>query len=105
MRASFLSQERSDLSETVKRLAQGMSKPRLAHWEMLKRMARYLVYKPDMAVVFHQQKMPDHIRICVDSDYAGCKVAEEHNGNGSVPWWSHDQGHQQSSDCHRLERC
>ena len=104
MRASFLSQERSDLSETVKRLAQGMSKPRLAHWEMLKRMARYLVYKPDMAVVFHQQKMPDHIRICVDSDYAGCKVAEEHNGNGSVPWWSHDQGHQQSSDCHRFER-
>ena len=42
MRASFLSQERSDLSETVKRLAQGMSKVRLAHWEMLKRMARYL---------------------------------------------------------------
>ena len=77
MRASFLAQERCDLAETVKRLAQGMSRPRLAHWEMLKRMARYLVFRPNVALVYRQQRMPDHVRVCVDSDYAGCKVGRK----------------------------
>lgn len=74
MRASFLSQDRPDLGEGVKRLAQGMSKPRVAHQELLKRFARYLAGRPSMAVVFRQQTLPDHIRISVDSDFAGCKV-------------------------------
>ena len=74
MRASFLSQERADIAEAVKRLAQGMAKPRLAHWEMLKRLARYLIQFPNISLVYHQQKMPDYIRISVDSDFAGDKV-------------------------------
>lgn len=77
MRASFLSQERADLSETVKRLAQGMATPRLGHWEMLKRLGRYLVHKPDVSLIYEQQPMPDHIRVSVDSDFARCKVGRK----------------------------
>ena len=55
MRASFLSQERADLGETVKRLAQGMASPRMAHWEMLKRLARYLLQMPDVSLVYEQR--------------------------------------------------
>ena len=73
MRASFLSQERADIAEAVKRLAQGMAKPRLAHWEMLKRLARYLIQFANI-MVYHQQKIPDYIRISVDSDFAGDEV-------------------------------
>ena len=67
MRASFLAQKRSDIAE-------GMAKPRTAHWEFLKRLARYLVATPDVCWVFHQQRMPDFSRVCVDSDFAGDKV-------------------------------
>ena len=77
MRASFLAQERADIAETVKRLAQGMAHPRIAHWEMLKRLARYLAHTPDVSLFYDQQPMPDHIRISVDSDFAGCKVGRK----------------------------
>ena len=74
MRASFLSQERADIAETVKRLAQGMSSPRLGHWELLKRLARFLIYNPDKSLVFRQQSMPDALQIYVDSDFAGSRT-------------------------------
>ena len=77
MRASFLSQERSDISEAVKRMAQGMAKPRQGHWELLKRLARYLVHKPDISLIYKQQRMPDYIRIAVDSDFAGDKLSRK----------------------------
>ena len=74
MRASFLSQERADISETVKRLAQGMSLPRVGHWELLKRLARYLIHKPDVSLVYWQQAMPDAVEVYVDSDFAGSRT-------------------------------
>ena len=74
MRASFLAQERADIAEAVKRMAQGMAKPKLAHWELLKRLARYLIKYPNICLVYHQQRMPDFLRIAVDSDFAGDKV-------------------------------
>ena len=74
MRASFLAQERADIAEAVKRMAQGMAKPKLAHWELLKRLARYLIKYPNVCLVYHQQRMPDFLRIAVDSDFAGSKV-------------------------------
>ena len=76
MRASFLSisQQQADVAETVKRLAQGTSKPRTAHWEMLKRLARYLIKTPNISLVYHQQRTPDFVRISVDSDFAGANL-------------------------------
>ena len=77
MRASFLSQDRPDIAECVKRMAQGMSAPRVAHQELLKRLARYLLKFSSMAVIYRQQKLPTQIRISVDSDFAGCKVTRK----------------------------
>ena len=77
MRASFLSQGRPDTGESVKRLAQGMSKPRIAHQELLKRLARYLCGRPSMAVVYKQQTLPGTVRTSVDSDFAGCKITRK----------------------------
>lgn len=54
-----------------------MSKPRVAHLELLKRLARYLIGFPTMAVVFKQQRLPSSIRVSVDSDYAGCKITRK----------------------------
>ena len=77
MRASFLAQERCDLSETVKRLAQGMAKPRVAHMELLKRLARYLIAQPDLSLIYWQQRAPAHVTVCVDSDFAGDKICRK----------------------------
>ena len=48
MRASFLAQERADIAEAVKRMAQGMAKPKLAHCVLLKRLARYVIKDPNV---------------------------------------------------------
>ncbi|CAE8638172.1 unnamed protein product, partial [Polarella glacialis] len=73
MRGSFLSQDRADLGEAVKSLAQGMAQPRECHWRDLKRPGRYLVGKPSVGLEYHQQTMPKYIRVSVDSDHAADK--------------------------------
>jgi len=70
MRASFLGQDRPDIAETVKTLAQGMASPRESHWEDLKRLGRYLLQEPTMALRYDQQTMSKTVRISVDSDHA-----------------------------------
>ena len=70
MRASFLSQDRADLPEAVKCLAQQMSTPSKSSVEELKHLARYLKGRPSMALVLKQQRMPRVIRVSVDSDFA-----------------------------------
>ena len=41
MRCAYLTQDRADISEAIKCLARGMSKPRTGHMIQLKRVARY----------------------------------------------------------------
>ena len=70
MRASFLAQDRVDLPEAVKSLAQQMSAPTRSSMEELEHMARYLKGMPSVALVLKQQRMPKVIRMSVDSDFA-----------------------------------
>ena len=56
MRLSYLAQDRLDLAETAKILAQRMSEPRRFVFVPLKRAARYLVGKPKAALKFRRQK-------------------------------------------------
>ena len=57
MRLSYLAQDRLDLAETAKHLAQRMSKPREFDFVLLNRTARYLVGKPKAALRFRRQNM------------------------------------------------
>ena len=50
MRLSYLDQDRLDLADTAKQLAQKMSEPREFDFILLKRAARYLVGKPKAAL-------------------------------------------------------
>ena len=49
MRAAYLAQDRPDLQLATRSLAQGLQKPTTSHMLMLKRVARYLRYRPRMA--------------------------------------------------------
>ena len=55
MRAAYLAQDRPDLQVATRSLAQGLQQPTVRHQLMLKRLARYLRYRPRMAQFFPHQ--------------------------------------------------
>ena len=72
MRAQYLQQDRSDLSEAVKGLSRNMKEPTQSDWLDLKRMGRYLKGKPRVVIKFKPQKYFKDITVYTDSDHAGC---------------------------------
>ena len=77
MRLSYLAQDRLNLAETAKHLAQRRSEPREFDLLPLKRAARYLVEKPKAALRFRRQQHVDKITVFVDSDFAGDPVSRK----------------------------
>ena len=77
MKFSCLAQDRLDLAETAKHLAQRMSELRDFDFIPLERAARYLVAKPKVALRFRRQKHVDKITVFVDSDFAGDPVSRK----------------------------
>ena len=72
MRAAYLAQDRPDLQVAARLLAQGLQRPTTSHLLMLKRVARYLRYRPRMAQFFpHQSKLSPFV-MWSDADHAGC---------------------------------
>ena len=71
VRLSYLAQDRLDLTETAKHLAQRMSELREFDFVPLKRAARYLVGKPKATLRFRRQKHVYQVTVFVDSDFAG----------------------------------
>ena len=77
VRLSYSAQDRLDLAETAKHLAQRMSEPRELDFIPLKRAARYLVGKPKAAPRCRRQKHVDKITVFVDSDFAGDAISRK----------------------------
>ena len=71
MRLSYMAQDRLDLAETAKHLAQRMSEPREFDIVPVKRAVRHLVEKPEAALRYRRQEHADKITVFVDSDFAG----------------------------------
>jgi len=71
MRAAYLAQDRPDIAEPVKSLAQGMSKPTDENVSDLKRLARYLACRPRAGWKFDEQRDLSKVTSTVDSDFAG----------------------------------
>ena len=72
MRAAYLAQDRPDLQVATRSLAQGLQQPTVRHRLMLKRLARYLRYRPRMAQFFPHQTYINPFVMWTDSDHAGC---------------------------------
>ena len=77
MRLSYLTQDRLDLAETAKHLAQRKSEPREFDFIELKRAARYVVGKPKAALRLRRQRHVEKITVFVDSDFAGDPVSRK----------------------------
>ena len=83
MRLSYLGQDRVDIQEATKALAQKMSDPNEFDLSQLKRTARYLKRYPRAVLVYPQQSMPWKVDGWVDSDHAGDIVTRK-STSGSV---------------------
>ena len=74
---SYLAQDRLDLAETAKHLAQRASELREFDFVPLKHAARYLVEKPKAVLRYRRQKHVDKITVFVDSDFADDPVSRK----------------------------
>ena len=72
MRAAYLAQDRPDLQTATRSLAQGLQNPTSRHWNMLKRLARYVRYRPRVAQLFPNQSTCNPFNMWSDADHAGC---------------------------------
>ena len=72
-----MAQDRLDLAETAKHLAQRMSEAREFDFVPLKRAARYLVENPRAALRLRRQKHVDKITVFVDHDFAGDPISRK----------------------------
>ena len=74
MRAAFLAQDRADIRDAVRSLAQGMATPNHSHWEDLKHMGGYLSGNRNVVLRYEQQDIHSEIITAVDSDYSADKT-------------------------------
>jgi hypothetical protein len=88
-RVNYLSIDRPDIQFAVKSCAKGMSNPHKEDMMKLKRLARYLKYRPAMVCTMMWQQAPDNISMYTDSDWAGDKVSRKSTTGGAMMIGSH----------------
>ena len=82
-RANYLCTDRADIQYAVKECCRGMATPEVRHWNMLKRLARYLVGRPRMIWEYPWQG-DEKVKGYSDSDWAGCKRAARSTSGGVI---------------------
>ena len=70
-RMNYLSQDRPDIMFAVKELTRHMAQPTVASRSLLKRLGRYLLGFPRVALQFDYQSVYKHVGLWTDSDWAG----------------------------------
>jgi hypothetical protein len=70
-RLNYLATDRVDIQFAVCAIARGMANPSLEDWTRLKRLGRYLKYRPKLVNHFGFQEHYTQLRVQTDSDWAG----------------------------------
>ena len=83
-RANYLALDRPDIQFSVKEIARRMARPRQEDWQLLKRLARYLVNAPRAVAMFAWQHQPTAVDVFVDADWAGCKKTSRSTSGGAI---------------------
>ena len=75
-------QDRSDVQYQVKELCRAMSDPTEADMLMLKRLARYLIGRTRVVIVYKYQDSNGVVDVWTDTDYAGCQDTRKSTSGG-----------------------
>ena len=88
MRAAHYGVDRPEIQYATKELAKEMAKPKRSSLQRLKRLGRYLLGVPRVALLFAwRQKLDDVLVVEVDADFAGCLTSRK-SSSGLVALWS-----------------
>ena len=68
----------------VKELTRHMAKPSGASWPILKRLGRYLLGSPRVALQFPYQSAYKHVDVWTDSDWAGNRLERKSTSGGVI---------------------
>jgi hypothetical protein len=88
-RLNYLAPDRVDIGYSVKEAARSMAKPRVADWDKLKRIGRYLVGRPRLVSKFAWQRDTRMVTTYSDSDWAGCAESRKSTSGGIVMIGTH----------------
>ena len=81
-RAMYLSMDSPDLKYSAKELCRDFSVPTIQSLDRLKRLIRFLKGLPRLVYLFAWQQDPKGVTLCVDTDFAGCKVTRRSTSGG-----------------------
>ena len=81
---NYMSIDRPDIQYAVKETARMMARPRACDWKPLKKIARYLIRRPRLALIYKWQKRQSQIDGYTDSDWAGCPASCKSTSGGAL---------------------
>ena len=93
-RANYLAQDRPDIAFATKELCRDFAQPTRTSYEKLKRVGRYLAGTHRLAYQYEwETKVPEHIDVFVDTDFAGCKNTRRSTSGGVAMMGGHCAKH------------
>ena len=81
-RLNYLAPDRPEIQYAVKEAARALSSPRLCDWGILKKLGRYLTFRPRAVIVFEWQKAQGQLDGYTDSDWSGCGTTSKSTSGG-----------------------
>ena len=88
-RLNYIGPDRPDMQFAVKEAARLMSSPRKCDWRILRKIGRYLLRRPRVALLFNYQHRPAQLDGFSDSDWAGCSRSRKSTSGGVIMLGSH----------------
>ena len=88
-RLNYLAADRPDIAFSVKELARRMSEPTTLDVERVRRLVRYLKFRPRAVAWYRYQEHPGCLQAYTDSDLAGCRETRKSTSGGCVMYGSH----------------
>ena len=71
-RLNYMGPDRPDMQYAIKEAARCMANPRRCDWGLLKKLGRYLLFRPRLILRYDWQKRQSSIDGYTDSDWGGC---------------------------------
>lgn len=83
-RANYLAQDRADAEFAAKELCRSFARPTSSDVLALRHLVRYQVHAPRVVYRYDFCSPPSEIRVCVDTDFAGCLRTRRSTSGGMI---------------------
>ena len=88
-RCNYLALDRPDILYASKEICREMAKPVVGSLNKLRRLGRYLKYRPRVVWSFVYQHWPQELHVHADSNWAGCRRTRKSTSGGTIAFGMH----------------